>query len=305
MAELQRFLTQEFVRTLAKRQAGVYPQLACFSQDTVGNRIIVSGFFEEPVLDCLAKELFPAMPEGAIAVDIGANVGNHSVYFSKYFDQVHSFEPNQRTYYLLQANAMISPKIIPYNIGCSDTAFVQDVVYDTRNVGAARLMPTDNGDARASQEAGLPQGVLQAQFSLDRLDKVLPKELHNRVGFIKIDVEGHEAQAVKGAAEVIATSNPVIGFEVGASEVRNGTTAAKEALIELGYDHYYYLQDTAPFYERSETLAKLLNAFSVLFTSRKLLEHMTIRPLLNGFDGKTSHNMVLASRGPLSLAQSD
>lgn len=303
MAELQRFLTQVFVRVLARRQAGVYPQMACFTQDTVGTGILVSGFFEKAVLDCLARDVFPALPKESIAVDIGANVGNHSVYFSGHFDQVHAFEPNQRTFHLLQANAMISPKIIPYHLGCSDSAFEQEVVYETRNVGGARLAPI--AQEAGAAEGSPPSGTLRAKFALDRLDHVLPKELHHRVGFIKIDVEGHEAPAVRGAGEVIAASSPVIGFEVGASEVRNGTTAAKEALIELGYDHFYHLQDTAPFYATSATLAKVLNAFSVLFTSTKLLGQLTIRPMLNGFDGKTGHNMVLASRGPLTLAQAD
>ena len=42
------------------------------------------------------------------ALDIGANIGNHSVFLSKFFKKIHSFEPNPKTYDVLSLNSKYS-----------------------------------------------------------------------------------------------------------------------------------------------------------------------------------------------------
>ena len=53
-------------------------------------------------------------------LDIGANIGNHSLFFSNYFAKCISFEPNPRTFSVLEINSRLVENIIPMNIGLSD-----------------------------------------------------------------------------------------------------------------------------------------------------------------------------------------
>jgi FkbM family methyltransferase len=70
-------------------------------------------------------------------IDIGANVGNHSVFLSKFFRQIIAFEPHPRNFLLLQANGMLTENILPINtalgsstgsanLSYSDEIWVQD-----------------------------------------------------------------------------------------------------------------------------------------------------------------------------------
>ncbi len=52
------------------------------------------GLYESEGLFALFKFLKPIIGDfqNASALDIGANIGNHSVYFANYFDKIYSFE---------------------------------------------------------------------------------------------------------------------------------------------------------------------------------------------------------------------
>ena len=42
--------------------------------------------------------------DNGIAIDVGANIGNHSIFFSKFFKKVYSFEPQESVFKLLENN---------------------------------------------------------------------------------------------------------------------------------------------------------------------------------------------------------
>lgn len=86
-----------------------YPNLAVFSRDHVGIRVQVDGLYEKPYLEFFIEWL--KFNFSGLALDVGANIGNHSVFFSKYFQKVMSFEPNPSTYHLLSYNATLGKNI--------------------------------------------------------------------------------------------------------------------------------------------------------------------------------------------------
>ena len=82
-----------------------YPSLAIFAFDHVGLAINSHGRYENDILNATfqflkSKEL---IGDGA-ALDVGANIGNHSVFFAKYFNKVVSFEPHPKVFKLLTIN---------------------------------------------------------------------------------------------------------------------------------------------------------------------------------------------------------
>ena len=96
-------------------------QMVVFADDHVSNEVLCHGVFEKKQLDLIFKWI--AKKEGAFnttVLDIGANIGNHSLSFAEHYDKCISFEPNPRTYSVLKLNSELVSNIHPKNIGLSD-----------------------------------------------------------------------------------------------------------------------------------------------------------------------------------------
>lgn len=137
------------------------------------------------------------------AVDIGANVGFYTYPLSKCCRRVHAFEINgEITGWIQQYNP---GNIELVNCGLSST------------VGIAKLyLPVTQGLTLVGY------GTLHRNI-LPEADAYVEKECRiallddfgiTGVDFIKIDVEGHEMEVLKGAAKTIEQSRPIILIEV-------------------------------------------------------------------------------------------
>jgi len=113
-------LAYEILKHFSKRFRHVYPKMALLADDTLSRKVMVYGRYEKEFLERLEEQFLEKMPPGEICLDLGANLGNHSLAFSKYFKQVHAFEPTRKTFQLLSYNAGLAPNIIAHNIGASD-----------------------------------------------------------------------------------------------------------------------------------------------------------------------------------------
>ena len=231
---MKRFWRQRIVRNLLnslhKRMGQDYPPLAIFNYDVLGRYVACDGYHEINFLECLAKDVFPILKSHHICLDIGANIGNHSVFFSNYFQKTYAYEPNLRPFKLLEANAMLKDNIKPFNFALSNTTKKQKVIFELNNTSIASLV----------RSAG--KGTHEAIFQLKCLDKVLRRDEIGKISFMKIDVEGNELNVLKGAARTIEASKPVIVLEVLKYEIQNGTFATKEFLETLGYKFFYIFE---------------------------------------------------------------
>ncbi|MGH6924064.1 MAG: FkbM family methyltransferase [Propylenella sp.] len=153
-------------------------------------------FFEHEELDFLAARL----PSGLRIVDVGANTGNHTVFFAGPMRaaSVVPIEPLPRAVAALRA-AVAENRLGNVDLSCLGMA-----------VGAeeGRLRPIPSATA----------GLGATHFVEDSLGEVplvtLDRLIRGRVDFIKIDVEGMEMEALSGAAGLIAANRPVLYVEV-------------------------------------------------------------------------------------------
>jgi hypothetical protein len=86
------------------------------------------------------------------------------------------------------------------------------------------------------------------QVSFSRTDptkffKTLNKRVNQyfkekNISLIKIDVEGHEINVLRGAKKTIKSHKPIILFEQGADEIHNGSSEAIDYLTSLDYSFY-------------------------------------------------------------------
>ena len=199
-------------------------QLSVFSFDYIAHSINIYGVYEIDALDALFDWIKGKNTDifDGTAVDIGANIGNHSVYFSELFKKVISFEPNKRTFSLLSLNSELSSNIVAHNYGLSDAE------------GEVSLNIVPNNTGRSFISNDLTDN--SAMIELRTLDSVI--DSNERVTLIKIDVEGHEYQALKGAAEVIKKNRPIILFEQLEQEFVDGSSPVIELLKTLKYDNF-------------------------------------------------------------------
>jgi FkbM family methyltransferase len=134
-------------------------------------------------------------------VDIGANVGNHTVYVSKFLDaaRIIVFEPNPAAIRILRANLALNrcSNVDVRYLGtalASGSSMLRLVEAEPHNLGGASFVPDPRGDVRS-----VPG------------DSLL---MFENVSFIKIDVEGMEMDILRGLEMTIKSWRPNIFIEV-------------------------------------------------------------------------------------------
>jgi FkbM family methyltransferase len=218
---------REFVRR--------FPQVACFAFDFISTEIAVRGRVDRDELNCLSSQLFNRMTTRRICLDIGANIGNHSLVFAEHFDRVLAFEPNPRTFKLLAINSELARNIVPYRLGASNRKGTMTAYQDALNLGATTTSRTISSHREENQK-----GVISTvQFDVDRLDDFLGESDLNQVDFIKLDVEGHEAAALDGMGNILRGSSPIIAMEAFSDSFSDGKSQSVEILKSHGYRSFY------------------------------------------------------------------
>lgn len=152
-------------------------------------------FFEQSELMALRDHIGP----GKRIVEVGANVGNHVVFYAQHMaaERIFPFEPNPESVRLLCANIA--------NNGL-------DAVVDGRGIGVGLGRETGSFHA-VDIENNLGATRLQAggDLPVEPLDAMLAGE---RVDFIKIDAEGMEFDVLEGARQTIAAHRPPMYIEI-------------------------------------------------------------------------------------------
>lgn len=200
------------------------PPVAAFAFDFIGRDIALNGQFERDDLAVLDDFLAPLRGRFAssTALDIGANIGNHSLFFANRFAAVHSFEPNPRTFGVLSVNAQLAPTITAHNLALGDVRGVLPLAFDPLNFGEASLVSVDETGRRS-----------RCDVTVERLDDLAPGL--GDIALIKIDVEGFEAPVVRGALQTLEQHRPVIVFEQNVDAFANGRSETAELLQQIGY----------------------------------------------------------------------
>ena len=198
--------------------------LAIFANDYIGIHINQFGLFEHEELGDLFEYLSPIHSEfrDGMALDVGANIGNHSLFFSDYFLTVHAYEPSPRTFELLKINTTLIPNIEVHPIGLGNVKGEFELTHDVLNPGLSS-MKSDNSVNAAS-----------IKVHVEKLDGLWLSHAP-KICLIKIDVEGFEANVLSGGYKIISQCQPLIILEQHESEFSNGSSPSIGLLSELGY----------------------------------------------------------------------
>lgn len=155
-----------------------------------------------------------------VLFDVGANVGNYSKVLSQVFSGkavIHSFEPSKKTFErLVQTTGDIS-SIKANNIGLGETVSTSLLYTDNEASGLASVYQRKLG------HHGVSLGQSE-EVAISTIDHYCSENKIQRIHFLKMDIEGHELSALKGAAKMLANNNiDFIQFEFGGCNIDSRT----------------------------------------------------------------------------------
>jgi FkbM family methyltransferase len=162
-------------------------------------------FYEPEELDIIKNHFSP----GDTFVDIGANVGNHTVFVALFLSpgEIIIFEPNPGVHDILLANlklndimALVDISTFSIGIGATEGEAIVQPRY-SHNVGATQLRVTGTVKIETDHEI---------RVRVRRGDDVLA---NRRVDFIKIDVEGMEMEVLDGLEKTLEKNKPRVFIE--------------------------------------------------------------------------------------------
>ncbi len=172
----------------------------------IGRVVYFFGAHERQVMEYMGSKI-----DGeSIVLDIGANVGHHSLFFSAKAKEVHSFEPNPEFHHqfdaLMKENNITNVHLHKFGLGAStQTAEYYAPTGDNRGVGSF----IENHES-SNEKVGEMQ-IIHGDEAVSALQL-------SRIDFIKIDVEGYEESVLRGLQKTIQKFKPIIILEYEASD---------------------------------------------------------------------------------------
>ncbi|CAK0866962.1 unnamed protein product [Prorocentrum cordatum] len=185
----------------------------------VSNRVRLFGSYDHQELDILLRLTSP----GDTFVDIGANVGAVTVPLAAHVGQegtVYSFEPFRQVFQYLNANVAVNglANVHTFQYALSDASKAPRTI----RAPAPTLLAGQNAGMYGVFQGASTEPNQQTSKTRERLEDVNVRTLDSfqlpRVDVIKIDVEGHAARVLEGAAETLLAHRPILWFEEGGSE---------------------------------------------------------------------------------------
>lgn len=200
--------------------------------DHIGGQIFWHGYYSDDQLKVVNAHIKPT----DVVFDIGANIGEFSVFVAKRVSQgfLHSFEPTKRLSEVTKNNLQLNEfkNTTVHQIGFSH----QDAdlpIYKSVERGADGAI--NNGLNSLFKDEKLDVAEV---IHVTRLDDWFKKNQIPKINFIKMDIEGAELFALQGGQETIRQQKPKMIIEVNPKTCeRAGYTA--QALVQfigsLGY----------------------------------------------------------------------
>jgi FkbM family methyltransferase len=141
------------------------------------------------------------VPRDRVAIDVGANKGVYTHLLANLTPHVHAFEPNPKAYRWL--TRALPANVTAHRIALSD-----------KDGDSLLYVPKHHG-GYSNQHGSLREGTALAPHgAVPTATRTLDSCALTNVGFIKIDVEGFEAEVLAGAQGTIHQSKPVLLIEI-------------------------------------------------------------------------------------------
>ena len=171
------------------------------------------GAFEKPLLFFLRDAMLAltspveAAERPGVFLDIGANIGQHSLFMSQFASTVHAFEPYESVANRLKHHLALNNlnNIALHSIGLGDS---NDSLPFFEPAGSNKGVGSFDS---TSQRRG---NTLAGELTIRRGDDYFAETGISQIDLVKIDVEGFERRVLLGMQEALRQSRPVIVCEI-------------------------------------------------------------------------------------------
>ena len=172
------------------------------------------------------------LTENSNVIDVGANIGTHSVYFSKKCRNgtVFPIEPQLYISELLGTNLLLNGcfNAIPTRAACGS----EKKQLRLMNINPFHGTKVNYGEYKVNNSA--EKGIFTECITLDSFcDVGVPFDL------IKLDVEGLEVDVLNGASKIIESYKPKLYIEFNSKEGKNDLLEKIYSLDYIPYWHVY------------------------------------------------------------------
>ena len=251
----------------------------------IGRSLDLYGEWAESELELLGLFIKP----GDVVVDVGANIGTHTVFFAQRAGaagKVLAFEPQRIVFQTLCANLALGGLLNVHAFHAAATRAPGSIVVPA----VAYAEPGNYGGVTLAGGAGVAGGALLAAgaervpaLTLDgvALDLGLGS---SRCRLLKIDVEGMELDVLEGAATLVAASRPIIYLE-------NNDAARSPALISWllarGYHLFWHVSrffNPRNFFGNQENVFGALGDLNMIGVGAELAPALAPFPRVTGPD---------------------
>lgn len=176
-------------------------ELEVYSREAIGYTILTAGVFDP----CVTETVYRLIEPGDLVVDVGANVGyltSLAAARAGSGGQVVAYEPHPRVFERLQANVARWERLV--RLGrLAPIELHRAAVSDRTGTGeltSGPLFHENMGLASLRADDAPAEDAELLAVRVHRLDDVLGAR---RVGLLKIDVEGHEPEVLRGAGRLL------------------------------------------------------------------------------------------------------
>lgn len=169
-----------------------------------------------------------------ISLDIGADIGAFTVAMLDNSSAVIAFEPRPA-----------QAKELAAMFGCVGVPVQVEAVALSEQTGesALRVLVSDPGRSTIEYANTLTDGDGSAVETIDVPCRRLDDFALDNVGFVKIDVEGHELSVLRGARTTIERNRPAFLIEAEERHRQHAVVEMTSFLYRLGYDGYFLTED--------------------------------------------------------------
>ncbi|MEZ5428962.1 MAG: FkbM family methyltransferase [Pyrinomonadaceae bacterium] len=185
--------------------------------------------------------LYDLVKKGFVIFDVGTNVGETLLNFAELTGEggfVYGFEPDEKNFRGVKKNIALNnfSNVYVFNSGISDKKETLKLYrVDEHNLGMNRVL-------RDEDETG---GLDFTEIETTTLDDIVKENGISQLDLIKIDIEGYEMHALRGAGEILRRFRPILFIEVGYSRlIKNGTSPNEMIGFLEDFDYRIYHAET-------------------------------------------------------------
>lgn len=198
---------------------------------TITRAILRDGAWQHDVFENFESFVQTRTAGQICFVDIGANIGSHAIYalHSDIFDEVVAVEANPELAKILQGNMAMNDtgkKHSIFNVGAHSERGSLRFSYKHRNIGGGSFRDVQGGDSETVVEVAPLVDILSDGGLIPGRTRMA----------LWIDVEGHEADVLKGAAPIFEGSEVFICMEVTPGRLSSEEASFLEQLFSRASD---------------------------------------------------------------------